>query len=105
MISLIRSGFFEDFDSRAAVIWAVLFLLGAAVCRLMKKRNARLVMVCASLALLGICDGMVLLSSLGPVGDGYAVLGDVGLIGASFLLPFGVGVVLTALLTAVCNRK
>lgn len=106
MIALLWSGFFEDFDLRAGLIWAILFCTGAALCFLMKKKNARLITACVSLALLGVCELLAVLPTPAAwAGDGYAFLGDVGLIGASFLVPFAAGVVLTALLTAVMRKR
>lgn len=106
MIALLRSGFFEGFDLRGGWIWAILFCAGAVLCLLMKQKNARLVTVCVSLALVGLCEILAVLPTPAAwAGDGYAFLGDVGLIGASFLVPFAAGVVLTALLTIIVRKK
>ena len=106
MIALLRSGFFEDFDLRGGLIWACLFCAGAALCLLLKKKNARLITACVSLALQGLCELLAFLPTPAAwAGDGYAFLGDVGLIGASFLVPLAAGVVLTALLTIIVRKK
>ncbi len=106
MIALLRSGFFEDFDLRAGLIWSILFCAGAVLGFLLKKKNARLITVCVSLALVGLCELLAVLPTPAAwAGDGYAVLGDVGLIGVSFLVPFAAGAVLSALLTAFIRKK
>ena len=102
MISLIRSGFFEDFGEYAAWLWGVLFICGGLLCLLIRKKSTRFITACTSLALLGILDLMVLLPTPSPLsGDGYAIWGDIGLIGTSFLVPFAAGLCLCLLITAI----
>lgn len=105
MIALLRSGFFETFDTRAAWIWGLLAVLGGLLCLLIRRRRARLVAVCVSLGLMGLCDGMTLLPAPSFLaGDGYALLGDVGLIAVSFLVPFAAGMCLCFLLAWLIPR-
>ena len=102
MISLIQSGFFEDFGEYAAWLWGVLFVCGGLLCLLIRKKSTRLITVCTSLALLGVLDLMVLFPTPPPLsGDGYAILGDIGLIGASFLAPFAAGICCCLLIMAI----
>lgn len=106
MIALLWSGFFEDFDLRAGLIWTILFCAGVVLCFLLKKKNARLITACVSLALVGLCELLAVLPTPAAwAGDGYAFLGDVGLIGVSFLVPFAAGVVLTALPTVFVKKR
>ncbi|MBE6652950.1 MAG: hypothetical protein E7610_06005 [Ruminococcaceae bacterium] len=93
MIALIRNGFFEDFDARAAMIWVGLLSVGGVLGLLLRKRSARLAAALGSLALVGVCDLMAALPTpAGLAGDGYAVTQEIGLIGASFLLLLAVGI-------------
>ena len=106
MIALIRNGFFEHFDARAAMLWTGLFLAGAVLGQLLRKRGARLTAALGSLALVGVCELMAALPTPAWLaGDGYAVTQEAGLIGASFLVPLAAGVVLTALLTIIVRKK
>ena len=106
MIALIRNGFFEHFDARAAMLWTGLFLAGAVLSLLLRKRGARLTAALGSLALGGVCELMAALPTpTWLAGDGYAVTQEAGLIGASFLVPLAAGVVLTALLTIIVRKK
>ena len=56
MISLIQSGFFEDFGEYAAWLGGVLFVCGGLLCLLIRKKSTRLITACTSLALLGVLD-------------------------------------------------
>lgn len=105
MIALIRNDFFENFDARAAWVWAVLFLAGTAAGLVIRKNGARLAAVLGSLALVGICDVLAALPTPKKLaGDGYAVTQEAGLIGASFLVPLAAGVWMGVLIGGICRR-
>lgn len=100
MISLIRSGFFESFDTRAAWIWGFLAVTGLLLCLVLRRRRLRLAVSCGSLGLTCLCDLAAMLPTPSFLaGDGYAIVGDVGLIAVSFLLPLTAGICLSFLLT------
>lgn len=108
MISLIHSGFFKDFTPWAGVLWAILFALGCLLCRVMKKRSARLLSAGIGLALTALLDLLALTAASLPLsplwaGDGYAILGDAGLIGVSLLLPAAAGVAFMAAISLIAD--
>ncbi len=92
MISLLRSGFWEEAGSQEKFITGALFLLGCLTAAILFRRRGRLFYAVSLLLLMALCDLMAFLPT--PAlwsGDGYAITQEIGIIGAFFLVPFSLG--------------